>query len=86
MTDIIYILTNPVMPDLLKIGRTTNLEKRIKQLSSDTGVPVPFECYFACEVGNGIEVEKRLHFGFGDHRINPKREFFKTWAEDATET
>lgn len=77
MSEIIYILTNPVMPDLIKIGRTINLDQRIKLLSGDTGVPVPFECYFACEVEDAVAVEKRIHFGFGDHRINPKREFFR---------
>ena len=76
MPDIIYILTNPAIPDLIKIGKTTNLVERINSLSRHSGVPVPFECYFACEVEDGAVVEKRLHFGFGDHRLNPKREFF----------
>jgi len=77
MTEIVYILTNPVIPDLIKIGRTTNLEDRLKSLSSHSGVPVPFECYYACEVSDSQDVEKRLHSAFGDHRINPKREFFR---------
>ena len=77
MTEIIYILTNPVLSDLVKIGRTTNLEERLKSLSSHSGVPVPFECYYACEVADGQDVERRLHGAFGDHRINPKREFFR---------
>ena len=77
MTEIVYILTNPTIPDLVKIGRTTNLEERIKTLSSHSGIPVPFECYFGCEVEDGQDVERRLHFGFGDHRVNPKREFFR---------
>jgi hypothetical protein len=77
MTDIVYILTNPVIPDLIKIGRTTNLEERLRSLSSHSGVPVPFECYYACEVSDSQDVERRLHGAFGDHRINPKREFFR---------
>ena len=76
MTEIVYILTNPAIPDLIKVGRTTNLEDRLRNLSGHSGVPVPFEVYFACEVEDATAVEKRLHFGFGDHRINPKREFF----------
>jgi hypothetical protein len=75
MTEIVYILTNPVIPDLIKIGRTTNLEERLRSLSSHSGVPVPFECYYACEVRDSQDVERRLHGAFGDHRINPKREF-----------
>lgn len=77
MSELVYILTNPTIPDLVKIGRTRNLEERLKSLSSHSGIPVPFECYYCCEVANGSEVEKRLHFGLGDHRINPKREFFR---------
>ena len=77
MTEIIYILTNPVIPDLIKIGRTTNLEERVKSLSSHSGVPVPFEVYYACIVSDSSKVEKHIHDGFGDHRINPRREFFR---------
>jgi len=77
MTDIVYVLTNPIMPGLIKIGRTTNLEQRVKSLSSDTGVPLPFEVFYACEVKDASEVERALHNAFGDHRINPKREFFE---------
>ena len=77
MTEIVYILTNPVFPDLVKIGRTTNLEERVRSLSSQTGVPVPFEVYYSCTVDDSKKVEKHLHDGFGDHRINPRREFFR---------
>ena len=77
MTEIVYVLTNPTMPGLIKIGRTTNLEQRVKSLSSDTGVPLPFEVFYACSVRDADEVERALHNAFGDHRINPKREFFE---------
>ena len=48
---IVYLLTNPVMPGLVKIGMTTqeDIDKRMKELYT-TGVPVPFECKFACKV------------------------------------
>jgi hypothetical protein len=77
MADIVYILTNPVMPDLVKIGRTTNLQERLRSLSTHSGVPVPFEVFYACEVADAARVERHIHDGFGDHRINPKREFFR---------
>ena len=83
MSEFVYILTNPSIPDLVKIGRTTNLKERMRSLSSHSGVPVPFECYYCCEVENSKEVEKRLHTGLGDPRIkiNPKREFFRISPE-----
>ncbi len=77
MSEVIYVLTNPVMPDLIKIGRTTNLEERLRSLSSHTGVPIPFEVYFACTVADATKVEKSVHDAFGDHRINQRREFFR---------
>ena len=45
---IVYVLTNPAMPGLLKIGSTTQeeVDTRMKQLYS-TGVPVPFDCAIA---------------------------------------
>lgn len=82
LSQIIYVLTNPAMPGLVKIGKTTQLEvdERMKQLYS-TGVPVPFDCAFACQVKDAHEVEKSLHFAFGNSRINPNREFFKIEAD-----
>ena len=81
MNEIVYLLTNPSIPDLVKVGRTKNLENRIRSLSSHSGVAVPFECFHASEVLDAQEVEKRLHDAFGDHRINPKREFFRIHPE-----
>lgn len=86
MTDnssqIVYILTNPAMPELIKIGKTTQQEvgERMKQLYG-TGVPFPFDCAFACQVKDANEAEKALHFAFGNDRVNPNREFFKIEAE-----
>ncbi|MBK7563509.1 conserved hypothetical protein [Candidatus Propionivibrio aalborgensis] len=79
---IVYVLTNPAMVGLVKIGKTTQLEveERMKQLYS-TGVPVPFDCAFACKVKDAAEVEKALHLAFGMTRINPNREFFKLEPE-----
>lgn len=79
---IVYVLTNPAMPGLIKIGMTTQLEvdARLRQLYS-TGVPVPFDCAFACKVKDALEVERALHYAFGKDRINPNREFFRIEAD-----
>lgn len=79
---IVYVLTNPAMPGLVKIGQITQREvaDRMKQLYS-TGVPVPFACAFACQVKDAAEAEKALHLAFGMTRINPNREFFKLEPE-----
>jgi hypothetical protein len=75
---IVYVLSNPAIPGIVKIGRTAkeDAKLRIAQLYT-TGVPVPFTLEFACRVPNPDEVEKALHVAFAPHRINLKREFFK---------
>ena len=41
---IIYVLANPAMPKLVKIGKTgRGVETRLNDLYT-TGVPLPFEC------------------------------------------
>lgn len=74
---VVYVLTNPAMPGLVKIGKTSQHDAnlRIGQLYS-TGVPFPFELAFACRVRNPDEVEQALHLAFAPNRVNPKREFF----------
>ena len=78
MAQIVYLLTNEAMPGIVKIGMTTDsIESRIGQLNAHSGVPLPFECFFAAEVDSCSRVEKILHQLFSEHRINPKREFFR---------
>jgi hypothetical protein len=83
---IVYLLTNPVMPGLVKIGMTAqeDIDKRMKELYT-TGVPVPFECQFACKVKKGdcAKIEKALHKAFAPQRINANREFFRIQVEQA---
>ena len=84
MAEIVYLLTNPVMPDLVKIGRTTNLEERLRSLSTHSGVPVPFEVFYACEVADSVKVERQIHEGFGDHRIKLVQHPFCNFPERRT--
>jgi hypothetical protein len=82
--EVVYVLTNPAMPGLVKIGFTTqeDTNTRVAQLYT-TGVPVPFSLEFACRVPNGAEVERAFHVAFGPNRVNPRREFFRIEPEQA---
>ena len=75
---IVYVLTNPSMEGLVKIGRTTryNLQNRMSELYS-TGVPFPFTCEIAIEVEDDAAVERALHQVLGKMRVNRQREFFE---------
>lgn len=82
----VYLLTNPAMPGLVKIGMTTreDLDKRLNELYS-TGVPMPFECVFAAKVKNSdcAKIESALHTAFAPNRVNKNREFFSIQPEQA---
>jgi len=78
---IVYILSNPSLPGLVKIGQTINLEQRLSQLFN-TSVPTPFKCIYAKKVQNYKEVERKLHKGLNKDRINQNREFFRIPEED----
>ncbi len=60
----------------MKIGRTGNLEQRIRSLDT-TSVPLPFECFYACTVNDAHFVETQLHDTFLDQRVRSNREFFE---------
>jgi hypothetical protein len=80
MDNIIYVLRNEAMPGYVKIGRTGNLEQRIRSLDT-TGVPLPFECFYACKVKDAAFVERQIFDAFLDHRVRPSREFFEVAPE-----
>jgi hypothetical protein len=81
---VVYVLTNPAMPNLVKIGKTElqDVNLRLAQLYT-TGVPFPFDLAYACKVPNAGEVERALHRAFAPNRINPKREYFSIEADQA---
>lgn len=70
----VYIMTNEAMPGLVKIGHTKRdeVESRIKELSSATGVPLR-----ACEVPVHTckRVEDALHKAFEPHKVG--KEFYR---------
>lgn len=78
MPEIVYVLVNQAMPGLIKIGRTygDTVEVRMRQLDS-TGVPLPFECFYAAEVESAAKVERAIHEAFEDQRVRRNREFFR---------
>ena len=74
----IYVLTNPTMPNLVKIGYTDKTpDKRATQVSRSTGVPLKFNVAYAFRCFNAHALELELHRYLKDYRINTDREFFQ---------
>lgn len=71
----IYIMTNPAMPGLVKVGMTRNPpEERAVQLST-TGVPIHFEIEYYGRVDNRFIAEKCAHNRLKNYHHG--KEFFK---------
>lgn len=85
MKGYIYVLTNPAMPGLVKIGRSIHGGvKRAAQLDC-TSVPLPFEVAFEILVDDVEQAEKLAHESLAKYRINPSREFFNVSEDLAIE-
>jgi hypothetical protein len=83
----VYIMSNPMYPNCLKIGYTKNSpEQRAKQLSSATGIILPFEVEWAFQCFNGENLEHEVHNKLSDLRINHHREFFDITLNEAKDT
>lgn len=83
----IYIMTNQVLKDMVKIGYATDVESRRKQLST-TALPYEYEVYATYETSGNLE-DKKLHKLIDnlnpDLRITKNREFFVLTPEGAYE-
>ena len=80
MSGIVYCLVNQSMPDYVKIGRTVDLDQRLRSLDN-TSMPLPFECVYAVEVDDPENVERLLHQTFHEQRTRSTREFFEVGPE-----
>ena len=81
----IYIMTNPCLQDMVKLGYATDVEERRKQLST-TALPYEYEIYATYETPGMLE-DKKLHKLIDklnpDLRVSKNREFFVMSPEDA---
>lgn len=84
MSGFIYILSNPAMPNLLKIGKSDRDPSafRAEELYT-TGVPQPFKVEYFAYVEDHHRLESILHTRFDKQRPNKNREFFTVRVEEA---
>ena len=77
MIGFIYILSNPSLPGLLKVGKTSkDPRERVKELSN-TSIPTEFVLEYFALVEDFDEVEQGVHRELAPFRHMPDREFFR---------
>ena len=92
-TGVIYILTNPSIPEYVKIGYTKDVKERLRTLNASPVAPTRFRAYATYDVYEELE-DKKVHKLIDT--INPelrsvenvngrirKREFFQMSKEQA---
>ena len=57
---VIYILTNPSFPDLVKIGYASDINERLKSLNRSEAIPYPFQIYATYKVNSNLS-DVKLH-------------------------
>lgn len=81
----IYIMTNPALKDMVKIGFASDVENRRRQLST-TALPYEYEIYATYETSGNLE-DKKLHKMIDnlnpDLRVSSNREFFVMSPQEA---
>jgi hypothetical protein len=80
----VYILSNPAMPHMVKIGYTAKDPfLRANQISRGTGIPLGFEVEWAYKCFKGERIESEVHKYFKKQRVNTQKEFFRVSLEEA---
>ncbi len=81
----VYVLINPSLDGLLKIGKTTRAPiDRAKELSSSTGVPTPFVVAYDAYFPDCSKAEQYVHVKLESkgYRLSPNKEFFDAPLKD----
>lgn len=79
----VYIMSNPAMPGIIKIGRTSvHPTQRASQLFQ-TGVPLPFNVEEWVFCPDAFMLEAALHMAFEERRVAENREFFRVSVAEA---
>lgn len=79
----VYVLSNPAMPGIYKIGRTDRAPRdRMDELSRSTSIPFDFELVLYAQVDDSVAVESNVHKAFREKRCNSSREFFRASIEE----
>lgn len=82
---VVYVLLNPSMPGLVKIGRTKrSAEERARRLRT-TGVPSEFMVIYDVFVDDAAAVEQAIHQRLRQARVEG-REFFRVSPKEAVRT
>ena len=78
MAGFVYVMSNPAMPNLVKVGKSDrDPETHRKYELETTGVPDSFNVEYSVFVDDHDNVERVVHKALSSCRYKPNREFFE---------
>jgi hypothetical protein len=73
----VYVLVNKSVPNMVKIGMTTNTpDERARQISAATGVATPWVPVYSFQCYRSDLLEEEIHERLHHYRVNNRREMF----------
>jgi hypothetical protein len=81
----VYLLSNPALAGIIKIGHTkrADVSIRAEELSSSTSIPLPFVIEGSWLVESPSQWEARIHARLAFCRVAKDREFFRIETSEA---
>jgi hypothetical protein len=83
VSEYLYLASNPSMPGLVKVGRTSTSPKARMAALHTTGVATPFVLEFVARVPDSAFAERCAHAALTRFRVAGNREFFRVDAAQA---
>lgn len=90
---VIYILTNPSFPKLIKIGYASDISKRLNDLNRSPAIPYPFQIYATYKVNSKLsdlnlhkiidKLNPNLRTKYNENGHKRVREFYEMKPEEA---
>lgn len=81
----VYILSNSIAPDVIKVGRTKNLDRRLQEHNNASNSVGEWELFWSYPVEKARDAERTLLSALEKFRVPGKREQFAITGEGAVE-
>ena len=76
-SEYVYVLVNKSVPNMVKIGMTTNTpDERARQISAATGIATPWIPVYSYQCYRSDLLESEVHHHLREHRVSKNREMF----------
>jgi predicted RNase H-like HicB family nuclease len=81
----VYVMSNPSMPGIVKVGFSMKDPLDRADELAHTGIPSPYLVHYDVLIEDPESVEQAAHIGLSNVRVNQRREWFQCSAREAVQ-